>query len=609
MASETPLVIGAFLGVFVLGMGRFAVAPSTGEAHDAQPVGPKRAVRDLYAGSEACRSCHPGEHASFARTFHRTMTQKAKAASVGRLSTVLAPVPSALTIDGERLSLEASDGAVVVRRGSGARERIALTTGSHHYQAYWAAGDRPGELQILPFVYMIAEKRFAPRRAVFLTPDDTPPNELPWSASCIQCHAVAGRPKRSDDGSRFDTDVVELGISCEACHGPGAAHADAYRDPFARAAAHGKDGGAKYIVNPKKLEAAASTAVCAQCHSLSFPRDEAAFWRDGTAPSRPDLAFSTRALITRELLARGIGPRVDAPLDNLFWPDGTIRVGGREANAHFSSPCFERGTGDRKPSCVTCHSMHASEPSDQLARSALERSGDGMCVSCHEKTATNVEAHTHHSATSEGSRCVSCHMPKTTFALLGAIRTHRIEVPDAALAPARGRLPACNLCHLDRSIAWTGDRLAAWYGRKPPALRDETSAVEWLLAGDAAKRALAAAHFAEPAARAASGVEWQPPLLARLLEDPYPAVRHVAARALRAIPGYAELPYDFVAPAQDRARARDAADAIWRARGAGTNVAADQRGRVLLRADGQSDNDAVLRLASQRDDRAITIAE
>src|SRR5688572_33465560 len=104
MASETPLVIGAFLTVFALGMGRFAVSAPPAEAE--APHTPKRSVRDLYVGSEACRSCHPGEHASFSRTFHRTMTQRATVAAVGRASTVLAPVPSELTIDGERLALD-----------------------------------------------------------------------------------------------------------------------------------------------------------------------------------------------------------------------------------------------------------------------------------------------------------------------------------------------------------------------------------------------------------------------------------------------------------------------------------------------------------------------
>ena len=34
-----------------------------------------------YAGSGACKSCHPGEHASWGATFHRTMTRAASDSS------------------------------------------------------------------------------------------------------------------------------------------------------------------------------------------------------------------------------------------------------------------------------------------------------------------------------------------------------------------------------------------------------------------------------------------------------------------------------------------------------------------------------------------------
>jgi len=35
-----------------------------------------------YVGSSACRTCHPDQHASWARTYHRTMTQRPSPASV-----------------------------------------------------------------------------------------------------------------------------------------------------------------------------------------------------------------------------------------------------------------------------------------------------------------------------------------------------------------------------------------------------------------------------------------------------------------------------------------------------------------------------------------------
>src|SRR5688572_13295863 len=50
------------------------------------PERPRSGTLPAYVGSNACRACHPSEHASFTRTFHRTMTQDATP------KTVLAPL-------------------------------------------------------------------------------------------------------------------------------------------------------------------------------------------------------------------------------------------------------------------------------------------------------------------------------------------------------------------------------------------------------------------------------------------------------------------------------------------------------------------------------------
>jgi len=44
----------------------------------------------------------------------------------------------------------------------------------------------------------------------------------------------------------------------------------------------------------------------------------------------------------------------------------------------------------------------------------------------------------------------------------------------------------------------------------------------------------------------ASGAQWQTPLLARLLEDPYSAVRYITARSLKYYEGLEDLEFDFL---------------------------------------------------------------
>jgi predicted CXXCH cytochrome family protein len=293
------------------------------------------------------------------------------------------------------------------------------------------------------------------------------------------------------------------------------------------------------IVQPKKLSAERSSEVCGQCHAYAYPRDEEDWWRRGyTTSYRPSRSLdASRHLLTQELLLAREGPTLEAEVDSLYWRDGTMRVGGREYNAMILSPCFEKGVGDRKIACTSCHTMHRGNPDDQL--------GDALCVSCHVMPAE----HTHHAPSSPASACVACHMPKTSYALFRAIRSHRIESPDVARSLASDRLPACNLCHLDRTLAWTAEKLSAWYGQRPVAVPQERvpAVVAWALSGDAAKRVLAADAMGDADALLASGSDWEGGILRELGRDPYAAVRFVAERSLRSVRSDRDLiPMDWV---------------------------------------------------------------
>ena len=387
-------------------------------------------------------------------------------------------------------------------------------------------------------MYVLREAQWLPRRDVFLQPpgEAASGHGARWNPNCLACHAVAGRPGHDEDTNVFRTREAELGIACEACHGPGAAHVAARQNPIARLSQNGTED--PTIVNPSMLSAERSSAVCGQCHSFAYPRDESSWWTAGYATSfRPgDALEPSRFVLFPETLGEKGAPRVEAAEASLYWSDGTIRVGGREYNGLVRSPCFEPGDGDRKMSCLSCHSMHASDPDDQLRR---DRSTSATCLGCH--AGRDAPAHVRHAAGSAATQCESCHMPKTTYALLKSIRSHRIESPSVATAVATGRPTACNLCHLDRSLAWTADRLDAWYGAKSIAVpaegRDLPVAAVLALRGDAAMRALVAAAMSDPEARAASGTEWERGLLSVLRTDDYAAVRLIAERSAADFPG------------------------------------------------------------------------
>jgi hypothetical protein len=498
--------------------------------------------------------------------------------------------------------------------------RVVMTTGSHHQQKYWVR--RPsggnvyrglpdnGALVHLPWVWLVPERRWIPSRDSFLTP---PVTELPavWNTGCFACHSVATQPHFDPEEVEFATRSVELGIACEACHGPGEEHVAANASPLRRYREHfaDDDAGDPTIVNPARLDRERSTEVCGQCHSYFRTLDMESWQRTGVPYRAGGDLDATRVVFRGKhdpadpILAVELAADPNA-LDGTFWPDGTIRVTGREYNGLLESACFRRG----ELTCLSCHSMHGyAEPADQLAP---ERAGDASCLECHPGLRDAVAEHSHHDVGSSGSRCMNCHMPHTTYGLFASMRSHRIDSPSVAVSVESGRPNACNLCHLDRTLEWTGSHLAAWYGQPEVPLderrRSVAAGVLWAVEGDAVQRAVVAWHMGWEPAREASGRTWTGFYLALLLNDPYTAVRRIALRSIATLPGFGDFDFDFAAPEAAPGKQREAV-ARWQRLVAG---GPDRSGpHLLLDARGEPDRAGLGRILADRDLRPIRISE
>ncbi len=603
---------------------------------------PVEVTDEGFVSSDTCRSCHPSEHASWHSSFHRTMTQVATPETVradfdGVVVTETAGAPMRLERRGGEFWAEFDDPGWEGRTAERPRitRRVVMITGSHHQNIYWYATGHDRALNVLPAVYLLDEARWVPRSAVVLHPpgQGVATTDGHWNAICIACHTTRGRTGFDTPfGSvpiaeqTVDTTVAELGIACESCHGPAEEHMRVNGNPLRRYARYGTDGADPTIVQPARLDPARSAEVCGQCHGIWTFRD-AADERTANAhglPYRPgDVLRETRFVAQ---------PKVDGSSDQMrallaadpefvrgsFWADGQVRVSGREYNGLIDSPCFaDAADPERTMTCLSCHAMHQSADDPRPAavwadthQVAADREGDGGCIGCHAPIAADVPAHTMHDAASAGSRCYNCHMPYTSYGLLRAIRSHTVTSPSVQESVEVGRPNACNLCHLDRTLAWTGDWLRAWYGIRPPALEVEERAVAasvlWALRGDAGLRALAAWHMGWEPAQEASGSGWTVPYLGELLGDPYDAVRHVAAQSLRSLPGLGNLDYDYVAPAAARREAAVDVLRAWRSSPAAT----ERRDAQLLYArDGSLDTAAMRRLFDARDTRPLFLRE
>ena len=175
---------------------------------------------------------------------------------------------------------------------------------------------------------------------------------------CFGCHMTAVSTRGPSAGNMVS------GVTCEACHGPGRAHA--------RAMQQDKDEeGLAAIVNPAPFSPVDSVDFCGACH--------ATYW-DVTLAGEKGLA----ALRSQPFRLQ-------------------------------NSRCW--GDGDRRITCVTCHNPH--EPLERDVRVYDQR-----CLACHRivadtppakrttETADTMPAHAPSCKAGARDRCASCHMPK-----------------------------------------------------------------------------------------------------------------------------------------------------------------------------------------------------
>jgi hypothetical protein len=634
--------------VFVTLIAAAAALGITGVARHEQPAPEHLAVgrpvqqpEDGFVSSNTCKACHPREYSSWYASYHRTMTQRATPdTAVANFNDVTITAvhgrPMRLTERGQQLWAEFDD----PDSGQSAAERprierqVTMITGSHNQQIYWYATGQSRLLGQLPGAYLVNEQRWIPRRMAVLHP---PTQRLysetgHWNGTCIACHATHGKPQFDTpfgsapiDRQVVNTTAAEFGIACESCHGPSEAHVAANRNPLRRYSLHLTGAADSTTVQPARLDPRRSSQVCGQCHGVwEFYDAQGERLANGSGlPYRPGDELAATRFVAQPT-ANASSPAMQTLLADdsrfirdAFWSDGTVRVSGREYNGLIESPCYKNATdANHTLSCFSCHSLHKTADDtrassewadDQLA---VGRSGNEACLQCHEPLRSNPTAHTHHPANSAGSSCYNCHMPYTTYGLLKTIRSHTVGSPSVKESVDTGRPNACNLCHLDRTLEWTGQALAQWY--KTP--RVELSADEqgvaasllWLLKGDAGQRAIVSQAMAWPPAQQAAGTDWMAPHLAQLLDDPYDAIRFGAARSMRTLPGFSGFTFDFIAPSPLRREAQLRTMATWDRTRSRSGRPAPQ---LLLGDNGNVDIPAVLRLLKQRDNRPILLRE
>ncbi|MFQ6092857.1 MAG: T9SS type A sorting domain-containing protein [bacterium] len=368
-----------------------------------------------YVGSSNCY-CHAAIQASWGATLHHIMIQDTSGILTQEASGVSVFDPSApgydTYVDGVFPSTPPIDD-------------VTYTIGSHWKQRYLKdmGGD---EYAILPAQWVVKTQDWGAYHA-----SDWDAEGRRWGKKCAGCHTTGYEPSGVNTLSGT---FSEMGIGCEACHGPGSDHVNSM-DPAD-------------IVNPEDLAFDRANEVCGGCHY----RGSSSGGYYGFAWNETD----DSRFLPGEVLADHI---TESPG---LWPDGMTSTKHHQQWVDWKSSVHSL----QDVGCFSCHDPHADTEYGHQLR--LDNDDNSLCTSCHTEMAdpAAATAHTHHSydpenqnETGGASRCSKCHMPKVAKSATSYdIHSHTFE----AISPqetidyqAAGGMPnSCAVsCHRNPSYA------------------------------------------------------------------------------------------------------------------------------------------------------------
>ena len=425
-----------------------------------------------YAGSEACGHCHTGIYRQWAESGMARMLLSYQPENVigdfasnnefyagdnivyqnGKLQIA----PSAGRTLFARMIIQKGHHYFEIKQSDGLWHSypVDYTIGSKWQQAY-ATKLPNGQIHVFPIQYNVLEKKWLNYWKIIDAPGSERSNPYNWEKldastnymiNCAVCHTSQ---LRNSHGAGFDQDNMvfrESGVDCEMCHGPSADHVQAMTE-----GRHYEKSPLQPPVDFRKIDNRDFVAICGQCHMQSNLHADSA--QDGLNYSTTGSFFLKNPQRPLNEFTRGT-----------FFRDGRLRQTTFMVEALERSQCFRKG----QVSCGTCHDPHSHDEASNLASLKFKDQPDLMCIGCHTQFQDQQKAadHTHHPYQSEGSRCISCHMPPIMDALLFRARSHQIDdIPNAEMTMrfGRGESPnACLLCHSEQSAEWVQSQLRTW---------------------------------------------------------------------------------------------------------------------------------------------------
>jgi len=469
--TSSLILLGTLFSAALLAQGS---TPSLSDSAAGAEVAGEQASHSTpanFTGSAACRQCHEDQYQAWQGSDHHHAFAGANEQSVkGNFNDVTVDY-----IDGEALfSRNAHDEFLITTKTDQGQQSytVQYTLGHYPLQQYLLE-TRPGRFQVFALAWDTRNPAQGGQRWIELQPDESFDDDNPfhwtsyfqnWNSQCADCHATdyeKGFQAATDEQpSSYNSHWSEAGVGCEACHGPASQHI-----AWAAEANPQQSNGLLSSMSPSKIwqfksgepiasieassENSANTSAensylrtCARCHSLRHPIGDKTF--EQVAASSESGTFTDHFY-----------PQLVS--EPQYFHDGQIREEVFVYGSFLQSKMHNAGV-----TCGNCHDAHSGKVVQFDADNIAHPGNDAVCAQCHRADVYAVKKHHQHPSDTEAARCVSCHMPATTYMMVDPRRDHSFPVPSPALSAVTGTPNACTGCHTDKGNHWAADKVAQW---------------------------------------------------------------------------------------------------------------------------------------------------
>jgi len=312
-----------------------------------------RAQKDEYIGAQACGACHPEQIARQATSAHAKALSPAGEHALAAAFSSGRQVPRPpyfhlqFRLNGNEMRAMGSDAKDVMdipvdwAFGAGQQAVTFVTRVNEdwyleHYLSYYSAGH---SFAPTPGQDAVPAKTLAEAMGVLYKPLD-PDTGM---KACFECHStgpVLAGPAR-------EIHPTELGVRCEACHGPGRAHRDAV--------ASGKLERARNLIrNPSRMSASELNHFCGMCHRQPASPGAVIDWSVAWNLRHEPIYLSQSACFRKSAGALSCLTCHD-PHDQLQQDDASYNARCQSCHSQAGHPAVNQGTD-----CVACHMPRVS---------------------------------------------------------------------------------------------------------------------------------------------------------------------------------------------------------------------------------------------------------